>query len=371
MDRETKIFLGKCLMLTQKIPDRDALENILSTIRQQTPTCLPPEWCKQLFIREDNIRDAKRLFIKLKRDVARDSLNRLEDLIKNLKSSAFRTPLIDVLESSKREESSMGIEMVPVFSTAIAMIEIAKENRIPVCFHVLNAVFHQDNIEVLKWDLIFYMFNQKFNRFEKSQSILDASKLVIVLKNIWYEGSDPSGNYGEDFLDRSFNMENYIETWKSHPELSTRLTDLRQRFLQTLEYNKHSGFDFPGSREYLKLKEMGNSSEEISRMSFMCVTHVYASTAGVEMKRSVELNTAEWKPCRIEAKPVRVAEEKFANKRYWEKSRRLERVVSTSGGTRKMSLQLAFNRQSNCDRFRKYSLMNRRVIEEDENEEEL
>lgn len=370
-------------MLTQKIPDEDALENILSIIRQQTPTHLPLEWCKQMFIREGNIRDAKRVFIKLKRDVAHNGLDRLEGLVKQLKHSKLCDPLLEVLTSSKREKSSLGIEMAPMYLTSIAMIEIAKEKGIPICFHVLNSMFYNDKIEFVKWDLIYYVFNPHLNRFEKRSNHIDSSELVIAVKNIWYEGSDEMLNYGEDFLDRHFNMENYIETWKGHSELSSRMVDLRERFLNYMGVNKQqeSLFDFPGSFEYLKLKEEMNGNNmdlsetlnKISRLSFMFVTHVYPSSVGVEKKLSINLNNMEFKPCIIAVKPSKVAEKKFFNKFYWEKSS--SKLKSEIIAIRKNSHPFESKQNKSIhlvsDIYRKHSLMTKGILEEDELEEEI
>lgn len=370
------MFLGKCLMLTQKIPEEDALENIVSTIRQQTPTNLPPEWCKFLLIKEGSLRDAKRILIKLKRDIARESLNRLEGLVKSLEKSELRQPLLEVLASNKREKSSLGIEMAPMFLTAVAMLEIAKERDIPICFHVLNTMYHNEAIEVVKWDLIFYTFDEDTKQFEKCPHHLSSSEPVFTIRNVWYEGSNEQLNYGEDFIDWRFILENYVETWKAHPELSSRMVELREKFLKSVPPMKRPGFDFPGCFEYLKLKEeLGtrpnavDALEKVKESSFMFVSHVYPSTVGVEKQLSVDLNGMDWEPCAIEIKPLKVAENKFYNRRYWEKRSRLE-AVPMPGPTRRLSLQFMSHSllPQPSTHLRKASLIDKQIIEEEEEE---
>lgn len=119
-------------MLTQRLPDEDILKTILSITHQRTPTYLPKEWRAFLFINDENSSDVKRILTRLKRDVAKESLERLKIMVESLDSSnEQRMSILDIL--IKREKHNMGIEMVPLFVTCIAMIEVAKEQQIPIC----------------------------------------------------------------------------------------------------------------------------------------------------------------------------------------------------------------------------------------------
>lgn len=314
-------------MLAQKIPIQDIFENIISTVRQKTPTYIPREWCE--YLGDDGlIRKSGKIFTKIKQDIAIESLNRLDRLLKRMEASTLRKALIKFLASTKRDRTSLGIEMSPLYLTELAMIEVAKAHRIPIAFHVLNARYNDMNetIEVFKWDLVFYVYRK--DRFEKIPSNrLNRSKLVIGMENIWYEGSEKSLNYGEEFIERLFNVENYIEIWKGHPELSRRMSEVRESFLKHLGLTKQcSLFDFPGSMEYLELKEILTKSPEtssetldrIKRLSFIFASHFYPSTAEVEINYSNILNEFDWKPINICVKPYRVAENISLNHRYWE-----------------------------------------------------
>lgn len=318
-------------MLTQKIPFEDIFKNIVSIVHQRTPTYMPITWCEYLSCREGNSQESKRVYTLLKRSVARESLERLQNILKHLEWSRTRKSLLNFMSASRRDSSQLGIEVCSLYLTELAMIEIARGRRIPLAFHVMQCRYRNEQIEVVKWHLKCFLYSRKSKRFESVDS-LGPNRLVIGVENIWYEGSEANLNYGDEFLEREFNLENYIETWKGHEELTSRLEDLKCMFLDRVIEEKPVGFTFPGSIEYLQLKELLGSRPDasevlgkIKRMSFMFCSHFYPSTWRAETEFSRRLNGFEWEPIRVEPQSRVFSKDESLNKRLWERKSQVRR----------------------------------------------
>lgn len=309
------IYLGMCLMLTQKMSIDDMFKSIFGIVRQRTPVYLPSTWCEYLQIEGSNARLSMRVFILLKRHVASESLERLQRILKSIKNKTLmQRCLINFISTNRLDSSLLGIPVSPLYLTEKALIEVAKSKHIPLAMHVLQARYDQknDTIEMVKWHLIFFIYNGSKKRFERTED-LKPYQLVIALTNIWYEGSEASVNFGENFLERPFDLENYIDVLKAHPELTERLEKIKSIFCDRTDmYRKQVSLEFLKCFEYLKMKEQfdfhpnaNDVFEKIKRMSFMYCIHFYPSTCATQIQFNDELNASTWnKRLRFENHPA-------------------------------------------------------------------
>lgn len=354
IDRRIVVYLGKCLMLTQKISFDEIAKGIVGIVHQRTPVYMPSTWCEYLSVRKDNAQFAKRVFILLKRSVARESLARLHSILVGLENTHQRRCLMNFMSSSRRDSSSLGIEMSPLYLTEIAMIEVARHRRIPLAMHILEANYRQsaedaeETIRIVKWHLLFFVYSFETRRFERvpaERLRLKPHQLVIAVENIWYEGSEPSLNYGPHFL-HQLDLDGYVQSWTGHPELTAHLEKTKRSFCaRIMDFgcdNKSStlsssAFDFSACVKYLELKEMlgmhsdavaNDLLEQIKRMSFMFCSHFYASTCGGEIEFSQRLNAHEWTPVRFEAGNASshaYAQDSSLNRRLWDRKSKVNR----------------------------------------------
>lgn len=250
--------------------------------------------------------------------------------------------------------------------------------------HILNARYNNDHIEKVKWHLLFYVYNKQTKTFEKQTNNLSASNLVIAIKNTWYEGSDLKLNYGNEFLQKHFDLEAYVETWKTHPELNAKLSNSGEEYLKNRTVNESSfwksSFSYmQSSMKYFKLKQelyINNANvtlDQIKTSSFMFVNHIYASTVGVEMKLSSKLDKMDLAPCKIELKlEPDLATQKtstFFNKRYWKLKNEnvdssMKQTLQQTQSKKFRSMELKKMTTQKIYNYRKQSLYNRFNINE-------
>ena len=271
MDTRTKTFIGKCLMITQKVPLVDIFQHLMGKIELKTPSYLPKQWCNYLIMQDDEFSNC--IFTKLKRDVREECFQRIRTLINELRNDESRKTLLNYLDSPKTE-----INMF--YFSEFALIEIAKERRIPICFHIVKTVCVKETIKKDKNYLFVYTYNN--GRFEQIQeNFIDSTKLAIGIRNIW---NDP--NNSKCFESEEICIEEAI--WESHAYLS------------------------PGEKKVVY---------NYKKSGFLFRSHVYPSTVENEIKFANKLSVANWNPSKIKLNSPKVFEGKLYNQWHWEQAK--------------------------------------------------